>query len=193
MYILPALKALSLTVPKSLPRKFHCLPLNTFGCLKASCPAVPVRDSGAPFQTTPVGKSLNRRACGDSGSAFRTAPVGKSLNRRACGVSGAPFQTTPVGKSLNRRACEVSGAPFQTTRRFRLFTSAPFECLTLACNTTRRNPACLQAGFRQDGVSGTPFRTTTIVKLTNTRRVRLFTSVAVKTGSAALPFGQHPV
>jgi hypothetical protein len=45
---------------------------------------------------------------------------------------------------------------------------APCKVVKQALNKHRVGSACLQAWFRQDGVSGSPFRTTTYVKSLNT-------------------------
>ncbi|MDR1216672.1 MAG: hypothetical protein LBK25_08320 [Treponema sp.] len=62
----------------------------------------------------------------------------------------------------------------QTTWRFRLLASAPCGCFkvirfALPANKEQAPLACKRS--RQDGVSGTTFRTTTIVKYVTPRRV----------------------
>jgi hypothetical protein len=101
------------------------------------------------------------------------------------GEGGTPLQTKPVGKVLNRLVGMVSEVSNDT--------EAPLVY----------KRSC------QDGEGGAPLQTTTRVKYLNTLRVmmseasnnryqttkrfRLWTSVTVKMGTAALPFKQRPL
>ncbi|MDR1127328.1 MAG: hypothetical protein LBL06_04285 [Treponema sp.] len=109
---------------------------------------------GASLRTPPVGNVLNRllgivSEVSDNAEEPRlwtSAPFGYFQGVKT-GSAAFPFQTTPIGKMLN--------TPLGIELEVSDILTAP-----LACKRSR-----------QDGLSGTTFRTTTRVKYLNTLRV----------------------